>query len=259
MSVIEQNTIRNLHVLMPMAGRGARFIEGGFATPKPLIMVEEQPMFLKALSSLAPILQGIDKVNFRLTVIIQDEHQTAFGLGDKIKEAAPGCGVILLMEVTRGAVETCLMAQDLFSPQEALLILDCDLWFKSDNYFHLLRSILNGKSDLAAALLYFKSNNSRYSYADIVGGEVLRTAEKVVISNYALAGSWFFSCTDIFLMAAHALLNNPISSELKEYYVSLLYNYIIAEGYSVGAAEIDEYKSFGTPLELLEHSAGLAE
>lgn len=252
MSGTEQRPIRDLHVLMPMAGRGARFIEGGFNTPKPLIMVEDQPMFLKSLSSLAPILQGIEKFNFRLTVIIQDEHQTAFRLGDKIKEAIPDCQVIRLKEVTRGAVETCLMAQELFSPQESLLILDCDLWFKSEDYFQLIRSVMQGECDFAGALLYFKSHNSRYSYAEIVRGEVMRTAEKEVISNFALAGAWFFSSTNIFLMAAHSLLCNPISSELKEYYVSLLYNYIIAEGFSVGAAEIDEYTSYGTPSELLE-------
>lgn len=247
----EQRPMRELHVLMPMAGRGARFSDVGYCAPKPLIRVDDQPMFLKALSSLAPIIQGIEQFKYRLTVIIQEEHQAAFGLGDKIKENVPGCQVIQLKEVTRGAVESCLMAKDSFIAQDSLLILDCDLWFRSEPYFQLIRSVLQGKCDLAGGLLYFKSDDPRYSYAEIESGKVLRTAEKEVISNSALAGAWFFSSSDIFLRAAHALLGNPISNEIREYYVSLLYNYIIADGHSVGAAAVEEYKSYGTPTELL--------
>lgn len=247
----EQRPMRRLHVLMPMAGMGSRFIEAGFGTPKPLIRVEDQPMFLKALSSLAPIIQGPEQFKYRLTVIIQEKHQAAFGLGDKIKKTVPNCLVIQLKEVTRGAVETCLMAKDSFSAEDPLLILDCDLWFRSEPYFQLIRSVLQGKCNLAGGLLYFKSDDPRYSYAEIERGKVLRTAEKEVISNSALAGAWFFSSSDIFLRAAHALLGNQISCEIREYYVSLLYNYIIADGHSVGAAPVDEYKSYGTPSEII--------
>ncbi|HSX29838.1 MAG TPA: hypothetical protein VLE73_04750 [Candidatus Saccharimonadales bacterium] len=47
--------MRDLHIIMPMAGAGSRFAKAGFTTPKPLIQVDGKPMFMKALSALEPI------------------------------------------------------------------------------------------------------------------------------------------------------------------------------------------------------------
>ena len=41
-----------MNVVIPMAGRGSRFEEAGYTSPKPLISVNGEPMITKALSSL---------------------------------------------------------------------------------------------------------------------------------------------------------------------------------------------------------------
>ena len=38
--------------LIPMAGAGQRFVDGGYDTPKPLIEVDDMPMIVKAANSL---------------------------------------------------------------------------------------------------------------------------------------------------------------------------------------------------------------
>ena len=38
--------------LIPMAGAGQRFVDGGYDTPKPLIEVDELPMIVQAANSL---------------------------------------------------------------------------------------------------------------------------------------------------------------------------------------------------------------
>jgi hypothetical protein len=78
---------------------------------------------------------------------------------------------------------------------------------------------------------------------------VKRTAEKEVISSHALCGAYFFSSANGFLKAAHQLMNEPVFIK-PEYYVSLLYNYLLANGEIVRLATMEEYYSYGTPEEL---------
>ena len=48
----ENNMMRPLHIIMPMAGEGARFRKEGWTTPKPLIELNEVPLFVRAIQSI---------------------------------------------------------------------------------------------------------------------------------------------------------------------------------------------------------------
>ena len=99
----------------------------------------------------------------------------------------------------------------------------------------------------------FNSNLPKYSYAEIDNNnKVLRTAEKEVISNHALCGAYFFSKAESFLSAADRLLNEANFSK-PEFYVSLLYNYLLNDGENVTLANMEEYYSYGTPDELKKY------
>ena len=99
-------------------------------------------------------------------------------------------------------------------------------------------------------LVSFESSEPRYSYADVDENMIVkRTAEKEVISNHALCGAYFFSTGKGFLSAAHRLLNEPVFTK-PEFYVSLLYNYLLANGETVKLATMEDYRSYGTPEEL---------
>jgi dTDP-glucose pyrophosphorylase len=234
-----------------MAGLGSRFSEAGYATPKPLIPVDGQPMFLKALSSLDG--WGLD---VRLTVVLRRQHETEFGLATLIQQARPGVQVVIIEEMTRGAVETCLRAEGLMTGERGLLVMDCDLWFQSHPYRELVRGALEGREPLVGGLLTFPADSPRYSYALCEGERVVRTAEKQVISPWAITGAYFFATERHFLRVAHALMERNLSSEMREYYLSLLYNLLLAEGGEVRAARVERFASFGTPEELRAYEAG---
>lgn len=233
---------RRLHILMPMGGLGARFASQGFHVPKPLIPVDGIPMFRKALSSfdglsLAPA----------VTTIIRRELDETFALAARIKQAAPGAAVAVIERLTRGAVETCLAAADDIRDDDAVVVLDCDLWFESADYLALIGDVLAGRRALAAALLTFTAHDARYSFARLAGTRVIETAEKRAISSHAIAGAYFFSTGEIFLRAARELMSRPVE---QEYYLSYLYNIIIGQGGAVEAVHTSRYRSFGTPEEL---------
>ena len=47
--------MRTLHIIMPMAGEGSRFIKEGYTQPKPLIEYQGMPLFIRAINSLKDI------------------------------------------------------------------------------------------------------------------------------------------------------------------------------------------------------------
>lgn len=236
--------MKTLQILMPMGGLGQRFRDAGFDTPKPLIDVQGVAMFQKALAAYDNY--AGDK---RHLFVIRKDTDDEYSLGDQIKQLLPDAQIKILDHNTRGAVETCMIAEDLIDPELPLVIMDCDITFNAPNYFEMMRQAVEDNS-YDGLLLSFDSSDPRYSFAETdENGLVVRTAEKVAISNNALMGAYFFTRASTFLDAAHELLSRDISESMKEYYVSLIYNILIDNQKRVGLAK-GSFTSFGTPDEL---------
>jgi len=236
--------VKELQILMPMGGLGQRFRDQGYETPKPLIQVEGQAMFLKALESF----EGLDVPKSYIFVIRADQDRE-YNLAKKISSLLPGAKVNILDHNTQGAVETCLMAEKDIKPDHPIIIMDCDFRFSSKEYNNkVISAIKDGEPD--GILLCFPSDNPRYSYARLKDQYVVETAEKKVISSNAIAGAYYFNKASFFLDAAHKLLKMPTSENMKEYYLSLIYNILIEQDKSIKIARIDDFNSFGTPEEL---------
>ena len=243
--------MRPLHIIMPMAGEGSRFAKAGWTTPKPLIELQGVPLFQRAIGSVA-----IDGVDMKYSLIVRQEHIDNQHIDVLIKELLPEARVFSVLKTTRGAVETCLVAEEAIDDEDAVVVMDCDLEFRSSRYNELVSDALSVSADQAdgGALVSFESNNPRYSYAQIdADGRVLRTAEKEPISNHALCGAYFFGSGKDFKRIAHQLLEDGTRGKA-EFYVSLLYNYLLEEGRTVRLASMEEYYSYGTPEELLTYS-----
>ncbi len=238
---------RPLHIIMPMAGEGSRFLREGWTTPKPLIELRGIPLFKRAISSVS-----IEGFPIKYSFIVRKEHIDRFHIDDRIRSILPEANIFCVAKTTRGAVETCLIAESVISAEDSIVVMDCDLEFRSKGYTNSIKEILcqpvenvNG-----GMLVSFDSTEPRYSYAEVDDNMIVkRTAEKEVISQHALCGAYFFSSASGFLKAAHKLLKEPVFNK-PEYYVSLLYNYLLANGETVRLSTMEEYYSYGTPEEL---------
>lgn len=238
--------MRALHVILAMAGYGSRFAKAGITTPKPLISVDGQPMFQKALSSL----DGI-QTEKHYTVIIRHEHDVEYDLAAKLKEFLPGVNVVITDEKATGALADAYRAKPFLQPGEGIVLLDCDLWFNSQPYYDMVQESLNGTSDISGGLLTFEADNPRYSYAVVDNNwMVSRTAEKQVISNRAITGAYYIASTELFAEVADTILAQPLSKEMPEYYISHIYNVLLEKGGTVKASPVEQFHSFGTPEEL---------
>lgn len=239
--------MRNLHIIMPMAGEGSRFLKEGWTTPKPLIELNGQPLFKHAISSVA------DKdIQMKYSFIVRQEHIDKYQIDKGIRSFLPEANLFSVVKTTRGAVETCLIAENAIADDDAVIVMDCDLEFRSKKFMEIIKQILNKPIEEATggALVSFESNEPRYSYAALgEDGFVARTAEKEVISNHALCGAYFFASGRRFKQIAHLLLAESAFTK-PEYYVSLLFNYLLKDGEKVWLAPMEEYYSYGTPEEL---------
>lgn len=247
MDNLNNQSLRPIHIIMPMAGEGSRFLNEGWNTPKPLIELHGKKLFERAIESVS-----IEGAPMKYSFIVRQEHIDNYQIDKQIKEILPKAEVFSVLKTTRGAVETCLIARNAIDMNDAIVVMDCDLEFKSRYYTEKIKEIISKKTDEVdgGLLVSFNSNEARYSYAEINQSNiVIRTAEKEVISNHALCGAYFFSKADSFLYAADSLLNEANFSKA-EFYVSLLYNYLIKKGEKVLLAKMEAYYSYGTPEEL---------
>lgn len=235
---------------MPMAGEGSRFKNVGIDTPKPLIKANGVPFFVRALYG---IKDKFDLSDLKITCIVQKKHVDDYHIDKEILKYIKA-NIVVLTKQTNGAVETCLAAQPCINEDDALLILDCDLEWHCNKYVSTIEHLLSSAThNIGGMLLSFKSDDKRYSYAEVKNGLVVRTAEKNVISNNALVGAYYFNTPYDFINAAQKLIDHNKLSDIREYYVSLLYNYLIKDNRAVKIFEVDSLYSFGTPEELARY------
>ena len=109
-----------LNIVVPMAGIGSRFQEAGFTLPKPLIPVFGQPMVRVVIENIRP------RTPHRFIFVLQREAAVQYGLVHLLRQWAPGCEIILLDGVTKGAVCTVLTAKSLIDDGNPLMIANCD-------------------------------------------------------------------------------------------------------------------------------------
>lgn len=221
-----------MHLVMPMAGRGSRFYELGFTTPKPMIEINGKPFFYWAVNSV--------KEYSSLTFVVLKEHIEDFKIDNCILKYYPNANIVILDDVTDGAVITSLKGCKWITDNKPIVFNDCDHKFSYAAF----------NNDCDGQLMTFKSSNAKFSYIEKNNdGNVKRTIEKQVISNDAICGCYWFKDVTIFRKYANIYINN---CEYSEFYMSGVYNTMIKDSKIVKNIEAYNVLSFGTPQEYAE-------
>ena len=224
-----------INVIIPMAGNGRRFKDAGFKKPKPLIDCAGKTMIERAMESFQ-----FTKTKYSFTFIVLAEHT------EVIKFLKDKGQVIILDEVTEGAVCTVLKAKEIINNRDPLIIANCDQYIKWN-----IESFISAVKDYAGGIVTFNSTNPHHSYAKVWDGLIVEVAEKRVISDNASAGVYYFRHGDEFVIMADRMIEKNIRTN-NEFYITPVYNEFIDEGYSLRIFEINVNKKhmLGTPEEL---------
>lgn len=232
-------------IVLLMAGAGSRFARAGYSASKPLIEVDGEPMFGRALSSLG------DLPADRLLAVVRQQQIEEEAIDQRLNEVCPDLELVVLPGMTRGAAESALAAASLLDPDRPVVVLDCDLEFRSSEYVSLARSAPDGDFDVL--LLTFPADDARYSFAQVESaGVVTAVAEKQVISDRAIAGAYCFSTAERFVSSAQRVVDRGERAGVPEFYMSEVVLDVLDRGGRVRAAAVEHYASFGTPEELDE-------
>src|SRR4051794_15854470 len=96
--------------LIPMAGKGNRFLEEKYRVPKPFISIMGKPMFVAALRSFPPAEAYL--------FVTREEH--AGRLNRHVAQHRLNGEVIVAKAMTEGQACTCLLAKERLNPEEGL-------------------------------------------------------------------------------------------------------------------------------------------
>jgi dTDP-glucose pyrophosphorylase len=211
-----------LQIVIPMAGRGSRFANAGFTTPKPLIPVGGRPMIQWVIDNVRP------SRAHRFTFICLQEHLDQYPeVPRELRRICPGCEIVPVAAVTEGAACTVLLSRKFIDSADPLMIANSDQIVELDINGYLAAADAPG---VAGLIMTFWADHPKWSYCRMrADGTVSEVVEKQVVSNDATVGIYNFRHGRDFVRAADAMIAANLRVN-NEFYVAPTYNQIIAEG-----------------------------
>ncbi|MEY4986533.1 MAG: hypothetical protein RL567_312 [Bacteroidota bacterium] len=231
-----------------MAGLGSRFVEEGYSLPKPFIDVDGLPMIVR-------VLDNLNYPDAQYILIARSEHLEQYpAIVASIESRFPNIRFVPVDRLTEGTACTILFARQHINNENPLLIANSDQLVD----LNILDFIADaGMRDLDGSILCFKDAdlNPKWSFAQVdEDGLVIQVKEKVVISDLATVGIYYFSRGSDFVNSAIDMIiqNDRVNNE---FYTCPSYNYAINAGKRIGVFLIDalQMHGIGTPADLKEY------
>ncbi len=235
-------------LLIPMAGKGSRFKDLGYSTPKPLIQVSSKPMVIQALQSLPSNTNNI--------FVCLDEHERKYQLRSTLNSFKSDVSVVLLEKVSDGQATSALAGLQYTEPDKPITISACDhaVLYKYSEYQNFLR-------DSNVDIIVWTTrghpgairNPEMYGWVIEEQGYISDVSVKKKISDprtdQIIIGTFTFKNPTIF--------NNCVSSLKKrscqvngEFYIDSCISDAIKLGYKCRILPVDYYVCWGTPDDL---------
>ena len=234
--------------LITLAGRGDRFLKGGYEVPKPLIKVNDDFMVCEAIKCLP----DCDKYVF----VCLRKHIEKYNIDDILYNRYPNSNIIFIDEVTEG--QACTAEIGIVSAgidlDEPLLISSCDygLEFDNDKYNSLDSDIIvwttiNNES--------FANNPDSYSWLDVYEEKLVKTYVKQKVfddsyNNHAIVGTFYFKKAKYFLDGLRRIYDGNIKSN-GEFYIDNIFNTL--SELDIKIFDVEKYHCWGTPEELKKY------
>lgn len=243
---------RSVHVV-PMAGRGQRFADAGFAEPKPFIPVAGTAMVAAALRCLP--------TPARRVLVVQQAHVQAYGA--RLDALTQGLGgsteVVTVAGVTDGQATSAGLGVARAAPDDPVLIASCDAGHVYDPAA-LAALEADGVTDVAVFValghLPARWRPAAYGWAAIEdGGRVREVAVKEPVagvdlaSQGALTGTFWFRSRALY-DALYEGLRASGERVRGEFYVDTMMRQAAQRGLVVRAFAVDKWVTWGTPEEL---------
>ena len=227
------------NIVVPMAGRGSRFLEQGYTDSKPFIDVDGKPMIQRVIENLN---FEFDE-NYKVIILCQKEDFDNYNF-----EIFPeifghdNIEVVQIDGITEGAACTLLLAKEYIDNDVPMLSFNTDQMIDYD-----VEGTFNKMKAVDGRIPCFWGDSEDWSYAKTDNqGRVTEVAEKKVISNDATAGYYYWSKGSDFVKYAEEMINANDRVN-NEFYVAPVYNYAVKDGKNICITQVDKVYELGTP------------
>lgn len=225
-----------MNYIIPMMGKGNRFAQAGYHSPKPLIYFNGEPL-------IQHVIKRIPRTECKILLVVSDSLVAAglVSLLTYLKDSR--ITVLTLHEDTEGAAHTALLASGHINPSEPVCVIDCDVFPPTE---------LLASADKDLNMVFYHLDEMRtglFSY--ISTGEVeLVTAvvEKEPISDKACSGIYWFRTGETLAKYAKLVYERGVKTK-GEFYMSQVVNEL-AQKEPVYAVKISDYQCVGTPQQM---------
>jgi NDP-sugar pyrophosphorylase family protein len=238
-------------LVVPMAGRGQRFVDQGYQDPKPLIDVAGRPMIHQSLDCLPTPSARV--------LVAQGEHARDARFQATVRELAGKTQIVPLDKVTEGQAITAGLGVDagvnldapiLFAPCDTGYLYDLEAWQKLEQHSDADLIVFSAKGHLPALW-----RPQMYGWLKVSDGTVDAVAVKKQVEGVppaeqqVVTGTFWFRDGHLFKRELAALVadNDRINNE---FYLDTIARRMVERGAKVRAFCVDKYMPWGTPEEL---------
>lgn len=241
-----------MQIVIPMSGVGRRFINAGYTDIKPLIPVDGKPI-IEHVVNLFP-----GESNFLF--ICNQEHLDQTPLRGVLERIALQAEIVSIPPHKKGPVYAVAQVFDRVKDEDEVIVNYCD-FSKGWDYAAFLKEMRARKAD--GGVTAYKGfhphmlGKTNYAFMREENGWILEIQEKKPFTDhrmqeFASDGTYYFKSGGIVKKYFQVLLDQ--GPDLNgEYYVSLVYNYLCADGLKVAVHEIEHMLQWGEPADLEEY------
>ena len=231
-----------------MAGTGNRFVEAGYSDPKPLIKVNGKM-----------IIEYILDMFYEKDIIFicNDKHLSNTNISKVLKKLKPECQIVSTPNHKLGPVYTVKQAYDYINDDEEIIVSYCDnpyIWDRKDFNSYVKKNKLNGCILSHSGFHPHSLAKTKMAFIKEFNGKVEAIKEKECytdnpMNEHASTGTYYFSKGSYVKKYFDLALKNNLTYS-GEYYVTLVYNLLIADGLKVGYYDTPFATVMGTPEEV---------
>ena len=223
-------------IVFPMAGESSRFKIEGYQLPKYMLPLRDGEVVFDRV--MRPFSKYADHVEF--VFAFRDVHNTKEFLVSRLNKLRINkYRLVKLENKTSGQAETVYFALNSLEQKyhkENLSVFNIDT-------FHNNLKLVNFDGEYRncdGILEVFEDDGENWSFAKIIDGKVVSTAEKYRISNYASNGLYYFRSIDHYIDTFEEYYYLGSNKVLGETYIAPMYNKIVEKGGLVKAKLIDK-------------------
>ncbi len=240
------------HIIIPMSGSGERFLRAGYKEPKPLLVVDGQPMIKYVISMFSPL----DKFTF----VCNEEHLQTTRLANVLTSLVPNGSIVSIPPHKLGPVFAVSQCFDKISDDEEVIVNYCDFYSYWDYQDFLAKTRLRKAAGAIPAYKGFHPHMlGKDNYAFIKESNLwLESIQEKKpftsdrMSEFASDGTYYFLRGQYVKHYFSKLIEKNIEVN-GEYYVSMVYNLLVEDKLPVSIYEIEHMLQWGTPHDLAEY------